>query len=330
MGKTTAIVFFMLMLSGKLFAQETSPKNNAAIDSLFELNLLMSLLDSIEKPKSFFNLSLGIGNKLFSQKNNSVNASQAQVNQLYYTPSLGYYHKTGLGISITPYFTSYNGVFKVYQTAVSPSYNYSDKSISAILSYTHYFADNKTYNANSTFQNDLYASIRYKKWFIEPSIAIGYTTGKFNEVNPIYYDSARKVFNDSTKNSIKDFSISAGIEHSFEFEKLFNKNDALSFTPQIILTAGREKYTSTHVNKIISPAIIQVLQRIAARRGRVISRTKTDNTAFAIQSLALSVSADYSFKKFYVSPNIYSDYYLPSTSEKRLNTVFSISLGYYF
>jgi hypothetical protein len=330
MSKITALVFLMLMLCGDLFAQETPKRNGTAIDSLFELNLLMSLLDSVEKPKSFFDLSLGIGNKLFSQKNNSVNASQAQVNQLYYTPSIGYYHKTGLGISITPYLTNDNGVFKVYQTAISPSYNYSGKSISAILSYTHYFADNKTYNANSTFQNDLYASTRYKKWFLEPSIAIGYTTGKFNEVNPIYYDSARKVFNDSTKNSIKDFSISAGIEHSFEIEKLFIKNDELSITPQLILTAGSEKYTSTRVNKIINPVIIQFLQKIAAKKGRVLSRTKTGNTAFAIQSLALSLSADYSIRKFSISPNIYSDYYLPPTSEKRLNTVFSISLGYYF
>jgi hypothetical protein len=330
MSKITALVFFMLMLSGDLFAQEPSKKNDTALDSLFELNLLMSLLDSIEKPKSFFDLSLGIGNKLFSQKNNSVNASQAQVNQLYYTPSVGYYHKTGLGISITPYLTSYNGVFKVYQTAINSSYNYSGKSMSAILSYTYYFADNKTYNANSTFQNDLYASIRYKKWFIEPSIAIGYTTGKFNEVNPIYYDNATKVYNDSTKNSIKDFSISVGVEHSFEIEKLFSKNDELSITPQLILTAGSEKYASTRVNKIINPVLLQFLQRIAARKGRVLSRTKTDNTAFAIQSLALSLSADYSIRKFSISPNIYSDYYLPSTSEKRLNTVFSISFGYYF
>ncbi len=330
MSKITALVFFMLMLSGDLFAQETSKRNDTALDSLFELDLLKSLLDSIEKPKSFFNLSVGVGNKFFSQKNNSVNASQAQVNQLYYTPSIGYYNKTGLGISVTPYLTSYNGMFKVYQTAINPSYNYSGKSISTILSYTHYFADNKTYNANSTFQNDLYASIRYKKWFVEPSIAIGYTTGKFNEVNPIYYDSARKVFNDSTKNSIKDFSISAGIEHSFEFEKLFTKNDDLSITPQFILTAGIEKYTTTRVNKIINPVVLQFLQRIAARKGRVLSRTKTNNTSFAIQSLALSLSADYSIRKFSISPNIYSDYYLPSTSEKRLNTVFSISLGYYF
>ncbi len=326
---TTLVLFVFISIAAKA---QTEDNKNASLDSLKELDLLLGLLDSADKPTSNFDLNLGIGNKLFSQRNNSVNATQAQVNQLYYTPSVGYHHKSGLGLSVTPYIANDNGAVKIYQTALTPSYDYSGKSISASLSYSHYFADTKAYNSNSTFQDDWYASVRYKKWIVQPTIAIGYTTGIFYESNTTdtVINARRIIYNDSTKNSIKDFSLNAGIEHSFEFENLFSKNDGLSITPQIILSAGSEKYSSTRLNKVLYPALNQFLQKRAAKKGKVISRTQSDNTPFTIQSLAFSLSADYSIGKFSISPNVYSDYYLPPTTEKRLNTVFSISFGYYF
>ncbi len=325
----TLLLFVFISFAARA---QTIEKSAPSIDSLKELDMILNLLDSKNNPPSYFDINVGIGNKFFSQKNNSVNATQSQVNKLYYTPSLGYHHKTGFGISITPFLANDNGAVKIYQTALSPSYDYVGKSISASISYTHYFADTKAYNSNSTFQNDWYSTIRYKKWIIEPSIAIGYTTGEFNEVSRLdtVGPMPNIVYNDSTKNSIKDFSLSAGIEHSFEFEKLFGENDGLTLTPQLILTTGSEKYKSTRVNKVIYPALNQFLLKQAARRGKVVSRTQTDNTSFAIQSLAFSLSADYSIGKFSISPNIYSDYYLPESTAKKLNTVFSISFGYYF
>jgi hypothetical protein len=326
---TTLVLFVFISIAANA---QTEDNKNASLDSLKELDMLLGLLDSADNPTSNFDINLGIGNKLFSQKNNSVNATQAQVNQLYYTPSVGYHHKSGLGLSVTSYIANDNGTVKIYQTALTPSYDYSGKSISASLSYSHYFADTKAYNSNSTFQDDWYASVRYKKWVIEPTIAIGYTTGKFYEVSRLdtVGPMPNVVYNDSTSNSIKDFSLNAGIEHSFEFESLFTKNDGLSLTPQLILSAGSEKYTSTRINKVIYPVLNQFLQKRAAKRGKVISRSQSDNTSFTIQSLALSLSVDYSIGKFSISPNVYSDYYLPATTEKRLNTVFSISFGYYF
>jgi hypothetical protein len=319
MFRITILLLFICSSFGS-FAQVTDTKIiKPSIDSLEELKLLMELLDSIVKPKSYIEISVGIGNKLFSEKNNTINASQTEVNKLYYTPTLAYHYKNGFSISVTPYLTSDKGAIKLYQTALSPSYDFSNKKVSMGISYTHYFSDRKAYNPNAIFKNDLYGSIKYKKWFLAPSLSIGYATGNFNEINAI---GTSRIFYDTTKNIIRDFSLSAIVDHQFEFENIFNKNDGISITPQLMLNAGSEKFTTTHTNKIFAS--------LPRRANKVRPLSQTANSPFTIQSLALALSAAYFIKNFSIQPNIYADYYLPQTTQQRLNTVFAITIGYTF
>src|SRR5437868_1771847 len=81
-----------------LFAKGDS---TAVMDSL--LKDFDSYLDSITKPKSFFSASFGIGNGYYSFENkNSVYLTNMQ--KLMVSPSAGYYHRTGLGITATGYY----------------------------------------------------------------------------------------------------------------------------------------------------------------------------------------------------------------------------------
>lgn len=319
------LLLLSLIFNVTLLSAQVVSKQNIA-DSLEDAKLFLAMLDSLdEKPSSYFDVSLGIGNGSFSVNNNSVNASQAQVNKLYYTPSIGYHHKTGFGIAITPYFTTDNGNLKTYQTAITPYYDYESKKISTGISFTKFITDKKAFNTNSTYQNDLYAYIKYTKSYIQPTLALGYAAGTFKErtffdsIGPPRYRIA--VF-DSTKNEIKDFSISLGIEHVFNLDSLFTKKGTLTFTPQVVLNAGSEKFKSTITNT----------RRVAAatRTNRLKSLTQNANSSFAFQSIALSLSTDYYIGNFIISPNFYFDYYLPATTEKRLTNVFSFSVGYTF
>jgi hypothetical protein len=283
------------------------------------------MLDSLDKPKSYFDVSIGIGNKLFSVKNNSVNASQTQVNKIFFTPSIAYHHKSGFSIAITPYLTSDSGAMKVYQTALTPSYDYAGDNFAAGISYTRYVADNTSYNTNATYQNDLFAYFKYTKTVIEPSLSLGFANGSYNEINLITLPAlGNRIVKDSTSNTISDFSLSVGVEHSFQFDSLFSNKSSLTFTPQLVLNAGSEKYSTTHLNKNFVA--------LAKRNKRVKSSSITESgkTPFEFQSLALSLTADLSIGNFSISPNVYFDYYLPTTTENRLNTVFSLSLGYAF
>ncbi len=320
MIRITLLLFFIFS-SFVSFAQVTNTKTNnpTVIDSLAELKLLMELLDSMDKPRSYVEISVGIGNKLFSEKNNTINASQTEVNKLYYTPTLAYHYKKGFSISVTPYITSEKSTIKIYQTALSPSYDFSNSKVSIGISYTHYFSDSKAYNPSAIFKNDIYASAKYKKWNIAPSLSLGYATGNFNEINAI---GTSRIFYDTTKNSIRDFSVSVAVDHQFEFENIFNKKDGISITPQLMLNAGSEKFTTTHVNKIFAT--------LPRRANKVRPLSQTANSPFAIQSLAFALSAEYFVKNFSIQPNVYADYYLPQTTQQRLNTVFAITLGYTF
>jgi hypothetical protein len=318
------LLLFVIFSTINLSAQTGSEKK--VLDSLEDAKLFLALLDSLdEKPTSYFDVSLGVGNGSFSVNNNSVNASQAQVNKLYYTPSIAYHHKSGFGISVTPYFTTDNGNLKTYQTAITPSYDYESNKISTGISFTKFIADAKSYNSNSTYQNDLYAYFKYNKSFVQPIFSLGFAKGTFYERT--FFDSIgppryRVAIFDSTKNEIKDFSVSLGIEHIFNFDSVFTKKGTLTFTPQIVLNAGSEKFKSTIINS----------RRVAnaTRSNRLKSLTQTDNSAFSFQSVALSLSVDYYIGNFTISPNFYIDYYLPATTGKRLTNVFAFSVGYTF
>ncbi len=308
---------------------QTIEKSAPSIDSLKELDMILNLLDSTNNPKSYFDVSLGIGNRSFSVNNNSVNASQSQVNKLYYTPAISYHHKSGFGISVTPFFTTDNGKLKAYQTAITPSFDYESDKISTGISFSKFLADTKSYNSNSTYQNDLFAYFQYTKSYIQPIISLGYSTGKFKEITQgdsvtivLPNRNVRIARFDSTNNEVKDFSASFGIEHTYTFDKVFSSKGSLSFTPQFVLNATREKFNSTITNIRIVNA--------ARRTNRLKALTQDLNSSFRFQSVALSLSTDYYIGNFVISPNFYIDYYLPPTTEKRLSNVFSVSVGYTF
>ncbi len=62
---------------------------------------LLNFLYSIKKPTSYFAVKLGVGNKVFSVNNNSINSSQTEVNttatytKQYLQPSLSLGYNAG-------------------------------------------------------------------------------------------------------------------------------------------------------------------------------------------------------------------------------------------
>ncbi len=129
---TGCIVTF---ISLNIHAQVTQAEK-AALDSMLKADEFIKMLDSLDQPESYVDISIGIGNRLFSVKNNSVNSTQALTNKIYYTPSVAYRHKSGLSIAVMPFITTGSGSLKIYQTGLTPAYDYADEKISAGLSYT--------------------------------------------------------------------------------------------------------------------------------------------------------------------------------------------------
>jgi hypothetical protein len=317
--------------TGKLDSLFARADTTAVMDSL--MNGFDAFLDSLSQPKSFLSVSVGIGNRTFSIKNNSLNTQESTTDKLSFTPTIGYYHKSGWGLGVTGFLSTLNDKLSFYQYAITPSYDYIGEKISAGISYTRYFGkDTATLNA-SPYENDLYGYFNFRHHSWRYGIAVGYATGSFSD-KLSYKDSVlrysailqrlewfRYNVTVNSVNKIQDFSVSASVRKDFDWEAVFSKNDnlTLSFTTYIVGGSSKIK-TNTNINA--------TKRKITLARFRR-SYDSADGNNLQFQSAALSASLYYSIGKFNLQPIWFMDYYFPD-SDKKFNQVFSFTLGFNF
>ena len=126
-----------------IIAQKWSFSQRGTLDSLFASRDTTAVMDSLMKdfdlfmdsltaPKSFLNISIGAGNGFFSFENkNSVYLSTKR--KIILSPGIGYFHKSGLGLSATAFMMNDNGGVNVYQFAFSPSYDLIRRSFPPVF-----------------------------------------------------------------------------------------------------------------------------------------------------------------------------------------------------
>ncbi|HMI77400.1 MAG TPA: hypothetical protein VK484_01335, partial [Ferruginibacter sp.] len=216
-----------------------------------------------------------------------------------------------------------------YQYGISPSYTYSKKNFMAGISYTRFIEGSDAGFDISPFKNDLYASALYKKTWIEPGIALGYSFGKLTE----YYDSSFWFYpqppappriiqlRDTTTTRLSGLSVTLSAGHTWTSWELLSKKDGIRFVPTVMLNAGSQRWNVTHSNRIFTqfPRLRNYLKR---RFG-----DGSGSEKFKLESMAFLAQLTYYYGKFYLQPQVYLDYYLPSTTEKRLTSLISVSAG---
>ncbi len=322
---------FIVLLFSKSYAQVT-PSDKHIMDSLIKNDEFIKMLDKMDDVESYFRINVGIGNRLFSGNNKAVQ-NLGTKDQLVFTPSLGYFHKSGLSLSFASYLLSENSKLNFYQYALSPSYSYSKGKVAdALISYIHYFKESR-YNASAyPFDDEVYANLLFKKLFIKPGFSAGYSTG--NYIETVHIDTIVTILNrprhikyeDTATTKISSFSLSLSIEHDFTFYKLFAKKDGLRFTPQLSIISGINNYTVSHKSST------QLYNLYTKRRLKKLRRFKSSNDKgkYEIQSAGLDLDLNYSIGKFYVEPELYLDYYLPKTDSKAFTQIFNFNIGITF
>jgi len=321
------IVYFfisILFLTGSCYAQNNRASSLNKKDSLEILNELMSMLDSSDKPINYIYANISIGNRLFSVKNAALNAKQGSTNKLIYSPAIGYFHKSGLGFTAGANILNDVNGLDVNQYSATPSYDLiGNTNISFGLSYTHYFVKDKFSSFSSPIQNDLYASLIYKRTWLRPGVALGYSAGEYNDAR--YKDTViagiKRHFYDSVNFKLKAFSIMLSVSHQFVWYGLLSKSDGLVCSPTIMANTGSGKTTITHKTNAVA------LLGFLTKRGRV---PKLQNDTFELQSLGCNLNFNYSIGHVTLEPQLYVDYYLPATDSKRFTQVFSFNVGYTF
>ncbi len=316
MQKLFLLILLFSTVYFKSFAQQGTTATLSAKDSSEIMKELMSALSGDDNP-SYFTVSAGIGNRLFSIRNNALNSKQVSENNIIYSPSLAYVHKSGLAISVGANLmndTTYG--FGVNQYSVSPSYQLQDnKYIDFTLAYTHFFVKNKFSSYASPIQNDFYTAIAFKKAWLKPGIAFDYSTGDFRE------EKRQGRYYDSTTSNLKSFGLIASVAHDFTWDKIFGEDDGILFTPSLMLNAGSSQIAIHHKTNATN------LAQFLSKKGKL---PKFQNNKFEAESTGLDLDASYVTGKFTIEPEIYFDYYLPATDVGRFTSIFMLTLGYRF
>lgn len=292
---------------------------------------LDSFLDSLMRPRSYAQLNLSLSTGYYNYKRSGTVRVHTE-SATTYSPSLGYFDRSGLGIALTGFIINDSSKLNLYEFSLSPSFDYlRNRAFATGVSYTRYFAKDSLNFYVSPLQNEINGYFTYRRSWLRPSISLGYAWGtrKDLEERLSFIQSLRlrkRILNFlQSYKQVNDFSAMVSVVHDFYFLHVLSRKDNIRLTPQLIFTSGTQQYGFNQLSNTYTA-------------GRP-TRTNLLNTArqfsldtkkeFKPLSLGFSLKTEYAIGKFYVQPQVLLDYYFPA-EEDNFATVFSLNLGFYF
>ncbi len=336
MTRMIILLTLVSQLSWSRSAAQSDTLPLPAIDtSLYsEIDLFQDLdafLDSLMKPRSYFLASLNMGKAVFNFVSKESILLSAE-EKFTYSPTLGYYHKSGLGFTGIGYMINNDDKMNLYQVSLSPSYDYLEHDdFASGFAYTRFFTKDSLDFYTSPLQNELYGYFTYRRWPVKPTVALSYGWGSRSE-----YEEREELIESlqlrrrgyiriTNTESVSDFSIMTSLRRDFYWLDVFTYNDHIRFTPQLTFTSGTQKFgfnqtANTYATNLRTGAnVLYNSENVYL----------DDNIKFQPLSLTGFLRAEYSIGKFFVQPQLALDYYFPA-SEKKFNTAVSVVAGFMF
>jgi len=340
MIKRYLIIFFFFLLSVPGFSQTTGdtipvstikiPDVDTSLNYDELMNELDLFLDSLLKPKSFFLVNFSLGSNYFNYWRRNLTQLEATKRGIFST-ILGYYHKSGLGLTVSGNVTDDEEKLNLYQFSISPSYDFiSNMDWTAGFSYTRYITKDSLNFYTSPLQNELNAYFTWRKSWLQPGIALSYGSGsrtQYKKREKLIEQLRRRrrypVIISQSDESVADFLVTAYVRHSFYWMHILNGKGHIKLTPQVSFSAGSQQYGFNSTNGIYS-----VNRRNAAtllfNMGDI---TVDDQMKFQPVSLTMHLRPEYSVGKFFIQPQFILDYYFPSET---LTPLFYLNTGFIF
>jgi len=301
--------------------------STAVMDSL--LKDFDRFMDSLSKPTSFFTITAGIGTGYFSYENKNSFVFTTAKKPLI-SPSVGYYHKSGLGFAASGFILLNGANTNFYQFSLNPSYDYlRGKNFSTGISFTKYFSKDSLPFYTTPIQQELFAYFTYKKWKLRPSLSVSYGWGSKKEYeerqvwlwNRWLQRSQRGFITIESEESVHDLAAILSLKYNFMWFDVLKKNDGFTLTPVLMFSGGTQRFgfntsyqsSSTVIRNNFLPSNQQI----------------TEQTGFGAQSLSFILRADYSVGKLFIMPQLLMDYYLPEADD-RFTVAYSIVTGFNF
>ena len=316
-------------------AQKTKPvvDSTAYYNDLF--NELDGFLDSITSPRNMWLISIGAGNSFLNYQSASTQSLQAD-NKIIYSPSIGFFHKSGLGINLSSGIVNGGSGFIPFQYVATGSYDYLRSHVfSTGVSYSHFFTRDTLSFYTTPIQNEVLLYVGYKRSWLRPSLTATYGWGSFTsyEERQEQIKKLRKKKNTGTpgnttvetEETVNDFSLAASVRHDFYWQNIINKKGVLRLTPRITFTSGTQKFGFNQTSSSYSAT------KAGGNKVKYISENITldDELYFQPLSLAAFIKPEVTFGNFFIQSQIAFDYYFPADS-KNFTTNFSMNLGFLF
>jgi hypothetical protein len=323
---TLAIPFFISAMAQQKSSLDSIPD----YDALF--SELESFLDSITAPRSFTTANISVSNGFF-QYQTSNNAALKEMKRLMLAPAVGYYHKSGLGLSVVTSIIKEPEAITPYQTAVTASYDYlKNRKFLTGVSFGHYFIKEAVPFYTSPLSNQVFGYFSYRGWWLKPSLSGGYGWGSTTSVEErkekIKLKKGKPLNGTTTietTESISDVFLTASVKHDFYRLNVLSKRDYFRVTPQLVLNGGTQKFgLAQNANSYLSEK----------RSGNaVLYNTEntfiTERSQFQLFSLSARLRTEFSKGIFFVQPQLMLDYYLPEP-DHTVATSFVLNAGILF
>jgi hypothetical protein len=340
MIKRYLIIVSLFLLSVPGYSQSTtdtvpvSTIGTPDVDTTFDYDELMDeldlFLDSLLRPKSFFLVNFSLGSNYFNYWRRNLTQLESTKRGIFST-ILGYYHKSGLGLTVSGNVTDDEEKLNLYQFSISPSFDYiQNLDWTAGIAYTRYITKDSLNFYTSPLQNELNAYFTWRKSWIQPGIAVSYGSGsrteykerkKFVEFLRRRRGQIVNIYN--TDETVADFLVTGFVRHSFYWMHVINNKDHIKLTPQLSFSAGSQQYGFNSTNGIYS-----VNRRNAATllysTGDI---SVDDKMEFQPISVTMHLRPEYSIGKIFIQPQFILDYYFPSET---LTPLFYLNAGIIF
>jgi hypothetical protein len=328
------IVILFFLIPGLTWSQTSrvdsippSIDASLAMDTTADYEELLSdldlFLDSLLAPRSYLLMNVSLGQGYFSYINKSSGRVR-QLKQATFTPTLGYYGKSGLGVTVNGYTVKDSQRVTLYQFSLSPSYDYlKDRRLALGVSYTRYFIQDSLRFYVSPLQNEVNAYFLWRKSWLQPGISAsvgwGSRTKYTSQLDFIELLDVRGLVVNSEHESISDFSVSASVRHDFYWLHIFSEKDHIRLSPLLSFSSGSQRFGLNSSTGTYAP----VTGNLLYRSGNV---SLDNNMRFQPLSLTMNLRSDYNFGKFYIQPQILLDYYFPA-KENNFNAFFMVNVG---
>lgn len=352
MKKVFALLFaamFWICIS-QAQQKDSIPINKDSIEKA--VDEFLALLDSANKPKSYWLVAMGFSNQQFSINNLALNAQQSTSN-FSVIPQISYYDRSGFSITYNNFLAFAGSNTGIVQHVITPAFDYSrNKAFDFGFSYSRFIGNKNFGESTSPYKNDFYSYLEYNNWNIKPSIAPGYSTGNFTTTSrtdtfavvqrPFRPDTTiRYTVFDTLNVKLRDFSTVVTARHEWMFDTK-KKDNYITFTPSLLWFFVRSAYDAEYTSaSVLSPRTRQFLQNNPQLRDRFLQQLKSnypglnqtrnflENTPFSLQSIGLNLDAVFYFKKFYINPQVYLDYYLKADTDN-FSALYTLQAGFMF